>query len=375
MSKAPWYVENIWYAAAWEHELAAADNKLARRICNVPLVLFKSENGGYVALDDRCCHRGAPLSLGRIEGDCIRCMYHGMLYNAQGQVIQIPGQDHISKNMKVESYPLVARGGMLWIWMGDPALADENAICDFPPMETPESWRGFEQGAYLHYQANWMLIVDNLADFSHVAFVHTNTLGGSEDYAYNTAAENIEKHVDGFSMERWDRNSACPPFHAKVIPAAEVEQKVDRANFIQMLLPGIFLMRTRFAPAGWNAEADDVDQLREYRNCQFMTPETESTTHFFWNYFHNWNMSDPSIIRSLEASLLEGFLEDKVFIESQQQLLADSDEFVPRIIGADAAFVHFRQCWQQRLDQEHANASVPDTSSSDRNRPLSQRVL
>ena len=346
------FVENTWYAAAWEHEVAAADNKLARTICEVPLVFYKTTQDQYVALDNRCCHRGAPLSLGRVEGDCIRCMYHGLLYNPEGQVIQIPGQEHISRNMKVRSYTVAAKGGMLWIWMGDPALADPADIYDFPPLSDPDHWRGFKQGAYLHYQANWMLIVDNLADFSHVAFVHTNTLGGSEDYAYNTAAENVERLADGFSMERWDRNSNCPPFHAKVIPESELATKVDRRNMIQMHLPGIFLMQTRFTPAGWNDTDGDPALVREYRNCQFMTPETKSTTHFFWDYLHNWEMDNPAISPSLEASLLEGFLEDKVFIEAQQQLLEQSEGFEPRVIGADAAFMHFRNCWQQRLAEE-----------------------
>ena len=115
------FVENMWYAAAWEYEVREADNKLARTICEVPLVFFEKESGGYVALDNRCCHRAAPLHIGRVEGDCIRCMYHGMLYNAEGQVIEIPGQDRISKSHKVRSYPVCAKGGMIWIWMGDPA--------------------------------------------------------------------------------------------------------------------------------------------------------------------------------------------------------------------------------------------------------------
>ena len=81
------YIENTWYAAGWEHHVAEADNKLARTICETPLVFYQSDNGDYVALDDRCCHRAAPLSTGRIEGNCIRCMYHGLLYDPSGQVV------------------------------------------------------------------------------------------------------------------------------------------------------------------------------------------------------------------------------------------------------------------------------------------------
>lgn len=347
-----YFVENMWYAAAWEYEVAEADNKLARTICEIPLVFFKGESGNYIALDNRCCHRAAPLSTGRVEGDCIRCMYHGLLYNDAGEVIEIPGQEHISKSLKVRSYKVVSKGSMIWIWMGDPALANTDDIYDFPPLSEPQNWRGFGKESYLHYDANWLLIVDNLADFSHVAFVHTNTLGGSEAYAYSTLAEKIEKDDDGFSMERWHRDSAVPPFHKKVLPQSEQSKNVDRANIIQMRLPGVFLMETLFAPVGWDVDKNDRTNVREYRNCQFMTPETRNTTHFFWNYLHNFEMDNSKISESLKESLLEGFMEDKVFIEDQQKLLEKSPDFVPRAIAADEAFTHFRTKWKQRLKQE-----------------------
>jgi len=152
-------------------------------------------------------------------------------------------------------------------------------------------------------------------------------------------------------MERWHRDSNSPPFHSKVIPQDELDQHVDRANIISMRLPGVFLMETLFAPVGWKEE-DGRSDVREYRNCQFMTPETRNTTHFFWNYLHNWNKQDDSISASLKDSLLEGFMEDKVFIEEQQKLLERSPDFVPRAIAADEAFVHFRNKWATRLKAE-----------------------
>ncbi len=193
-----YFVENTWYAAAWETELEDNNGCMARTICEIPLVLFKTEDQGYAALDDRCCHRAAPLSIGRVEGNCIRCMYHGLLYDPSGKVTEIPGQANIPASMKVRSYPLCSKGGMLWIWMGDPELANQDDIYDFAPLSQPDQWRGFDKRDYLHYDANWLLIVDNLSDFSHVAFVHTNTLGGSEDYAYNTIPENIKKWMRAF---------------------------------------------------------------------------------------------------------------------------------------------------------------------------------
>jgi vanillate O-demethylase monooxygenase subunit len=88
------FVKNCWYVAAWDHELI--DGKmLARTILEKPVLIYQGASGQYVALDDRCCHRAAPLSMGRVEGDDIRCMYHGMKFDPAGKCIQIPGQERI----------------------------------------------------------------------------------------------------------------------------------------------------------------------------------------------------------------------------------------------------------------------------------------
>ena len=64
------FLTNCWYVAAWDHELI--DGKLlARTVLEKPLVLYKGESGRAVALDNRCAHRGAKLSNGRLEGDCV----------------------------------------------------------------------------------------------------------------------------------------------------------------------------------------------------------------------------------------------------------------------------------------------------------------
>jgi hypothetical protein len=69
------FVRNCWYVAAWSHELTET-GFTALSIANEPLLVYRTANGDVVVLEDRCCHRQAPLSLGRREGDAIRCMYH-----------------------------------------------------------------------------------------------------------------------------------------------------------------------------------------------------------------------------------------------------------------------------------------------------------
>ena len=134
------FLYNSWYVAAWNHELIDG-KKLARTILEKPIVLYRGSSGKVVALDDRCCHRAAPLSMGRIEGDDIRCMYHGMKFAADGKCIQIPGQDNIPPKLGVRSYPVVERYNLIFIWTGDPEKADPKLILDYPPLEDPEMAR------------------------------------------------------------------------------------------------------------------------------------------------------------------------------------------------------------------------------------------
>jgi phenylpropionate dioxygenase-like ring-hydroxylating dioxygenase large terminal subunit len=353
------FLKNCWYMGGWDHEVM--DGKLLeRRLLNDPVVFYRGESGQIVALDNRCCHRGAKLSQGRIEGDCVRCMYHGLKYDPSGKCVQIPGQERIPPQLGVRSYPVVEKQHIMWIWMGDPALADTSKIIDVSYLDDPK-WKGIP--AYLHYDANYLLIVDNLSDFGHLAFVHTHTLGGSEEYAYVTKPVAIERLPDGFRVERWHMNSDPPPFYRKVIP--NKDDKVDRRNIGHMVVPGIFFLESLFAPAGKGAEQGErVEGTREFRNCQFMTPETEGTTHFFWNYLNDFEGEDYTVSMSLVDSLREGFMEDKHIIEAQQKMLDADPSFKLIAVAADVALSHFRYVMDKLIREEQAGVSAPQPATA-----------
>ena len=151
------------------------------RLLGEDLVAFRDSSSRCGLVDHACPHRGAPLVFARNEDNGLRCMYHGLKFDAAGKCVQIPGQENIPPKLGVRSYPVVERDRLIWIWMGDPAKAGPAKILDFPYLRDT-GWRGHP--GYLHYDANYLLIVDNLSDFSHLAFVHAKTLGGSEEYAF-----------------------------------------------------------------------------------------------------------------------------------------------------------------------------------------------
>src|ERR1700722_14782302 len=97
------YVRNAWYVATWSREVLAS-HPLGVRVLNEPIVIWRGESGDAVAFEDRCIHRLAPLSLGRCEGDTLRCMYHGLVFDRTGQVVEIPGEDKVPSSLRVRSY-------------------------------------------------------------------------------------------------------------------------------------------------------------------------------------------------------------------------------------------------------------------------------
>src|SRR5438046_2032548 len=113
---------NAWYIAAWADELAAAP--IGRRICNEPVVLFRDGAGKAAVLEDRCCHRAAPLHLGSLVEAGLQCGYHGLVFDGAGKCVSIPGQRLIPDSATVRAYPVVEKNQLVWVWMGDPKLAD-----------------------------------------------------------------------------------------------------------------------------------------------------------------------------------------------------------------------------------------------------------
>ena len=131
MSQASAYPRNIWYCAGTSAELG--DQPVGRTLLGQPIVLYRREDGTAVGLDDACVHRRAPLHQGQVEGDNIRCPYHGLLFNSSGQCIWMPGKEQPPRAARVSSYPIVERHGWLWIWPGAPDRMDPAAIIDWAP--------------------------------------------------------------------------------------------------------------------------------------------------------------------------------------------------------------------------------------------------
>jgi vanillate O-demethylase monooxygenase subunit len=343
------FIKNTWYVCAWDHEVPH-EGMFARTITCIPILLYRDSTGAIVALEDRCCHRGAPLSAGRREGDCVRCMYHGLKFDSSGQCVEAPAQDRIPHQARVRKFPVVERHRWVWIWMGDAGRADPALIPDTQWLDHPD-WRS--QDGYIHYDVNYLLICDNLLDFSHLPFVHPGTLGGSADYA--AARPQVERIEGGVRITRWAIDTEAPAF-AKAVKTWP--GKVDRWNIYNFTIPAVLLMDSGMAPTGTGAREGSRVDAAEFRGCQAITPETANSTHYFFAHPHNFAIDQPEVTASIHQAVVTAFDEDRDIITAQQNSLVLAPDFKMVPFAMDAALSQFRWVVQQRLKQEAAEEAL-----------------
>lgn len=341
------FLKNFWYVAAWNHELG--QKPLGRMILNEPIVLFRDANGAPVAFEDRCPHRRVPLSMGKlVEGGLLQCHYHGLQFNSAGECVRIPGQEMIPPSAKVRSYPVVERYRWVWIWMGDPAFADPGTIPDFHYLDSPE-WGA--KGTLFHVNANWQLIVDNLLDLTHLAFVHETTIGNAA--VAENAAVKVERSSNNVLVKRWIINQPAPPTYVK---AGNFTTNVDRWQFIDFVPPAFLRLSVGATPTGTGAPEGRFVGGINMRNLNAITPETEATAHYFWAQAHDFDVKNERLTDMIFEQVKTAFLEDVAVFEAQQRTIAAAPDAPQIDINADTGGIQARRILD-RIHQEEIAAA------------------
>ena len=342
------FVKNAWYVAAWADELGAAP--LGRRICDEPVVLFRDAAGRAAALADFCCHRGAPLSAGKTVPAGLECGYHGMVYGGDGACVSIPGQVHIPSKARVRSYPLVEKDAMLWIWMGDPAAAETAPIVDYPYHGDTANWP--HKHTMYEIAGSAMLMVDNLMDLTHLAYVHTTTIGGNPK-AHVEAIMDTQPTETGLKFTRWMLDTSPPPTYRKGAP--HLAGRIDRWQEFEFVAPASVLQYVGAIDAGTGAydlgKRDGGFSLRIFHG---LTPVTETSCYYFWSGANGYRTDDPQATQDLFDELETAFHEDVRIVGLQQARLSEIGEAPLINIVADGARVHMRRVVEKMLARESA---------------------
>jgi phenylpropionate dioxygenase-like ring-hydroxylating dioxygenase large terminal subunit len=335
------FLRNQWYIAAWTHEIGRA--LLKRRIAGEPIVFYRTEAGRAVAFEDRCPHRHAPLSMGIIVGDKLECGYHGIQFDPDGICVHIPGAESIPKGACVRSYKLIEKWGWAWIWLGDAERADEDLLPQDFRWAAEPGWQNL--GDTLNVKAHYQLLVDNLLDLSHEAFLHTKTIG-------NRAVADVpcktSLHRDHVRVTRVMYNCAPPPLFVK---ARGFTTNIDRHQDITFAPPCYVHIDVKAIPAGTN----DLSNALQWHVLNALTPETEGSTHYFWALPRFFSQGDPEMDKMLHGAIIKTFNEDFEMLEAQQELLKDrSLDHRTIATAADAGPTRARGIVQRLMREEEA---------------------
>jgi phenylpropionate dioxygenase-like ring-hydroxylating dioxygenase large terminal subunit len=161
-----------WYPLAWSHELKNKKT-LGRQFAGDPVVLYRGASGEVFALEDRCAHRQVPLHLGVVDGDTLRCGYHGWAYSCAGKCIDVPylGRERLPNG--VRAYPACEVDGLIFIFPGSPRLAEARRPASIGSMSDRRYLtRRLNRDVACHYT----FMHENLFDMNH-QFLHRRQMG------------------------------------------------------------------------------------------------------------------------------------------------------------------------------------------------------
>ncbi|MFK7901499.1 MAG: Rieske 2Fe-2S domain-containing protein [Nitratireductor sp.] len=340
------FLKNAWYVAAWGHEVTQALSQII--VLNEKICIYRTSKNEIVALEDACPHRKLPLSKGRIKDDNLECGYHGLTFDCAGQCVWAPGAGRIPSNAQVRSYPVHEKYGLIWIWMGNAAIADIDEIFDIPNFDNP-AW-GKNSGKAMELDCNYLYMCDNLLDPTHVAWVHEGSFGQA---ATKETPLRVSKRDDGIIVHRWMENVEPAPFYKKVIA---FEGNCDRLQHYEVRYPSHAIIKAVFTPAGTGGEKstenetlhEDVFIMDSYN---FMTPITEKKTRYYWFQLRNIRPNDEALSKLMSDDVKKAFDEDVAVLNAVQ--IGMDNKTSPHIdLSIDSGQLRFRRKLQAMIQEE-----------------------
>jgi phenylpropionate dioxygenase-like ring-hydroxylating dioxygenase large terminal subunit len=299
------FIRHCWYVACFSADLE--EGKLFSRVLlGEPVVLYRLRDSTVVAMKDRCPHRSFPLSAGRLVDDEIVCGYHGMRYRSDGRCTSVPTQQRAPSAITTQTYVVVERAPLVWIWMGAP----DRAATSTPPTEhwmlDDSSWASSR--SYLKVASSYVFLHENLLDLSHLTFLHANTFG-TPDYALAPYETHI--NADVIEVRRAVQPTRLPPIYAEPLGLTGV----DAARIVTSTYrtPGLsisaVLLRDLTKP-----EATRVDH--HIRTAQLVTPCDRDHVHYHFVVSRDFATGSDDVTDFIHKSLLAAFAEDVFALES-----------------------------------------------------------
>ncbi|MBP7565562.1 MAG: aromatic ring-hydroxylating dioxygenase subunit alpha [Burkholderiaceae bacterium] len=336
------FVHDAWYVIAWAEELTGAA-PVARTVLTRPLVVFKDTEGAVHALEDRCPHRGVPLSMGQVVGGHIRCAYHGLEFDGRGVCVRNPHVRADPSRLQVRRYPVALRHDAVWVWMGEAERADPSRIPDYGLFATgTPNYRAIR--GYLGVAADYRLVIDNLLDLSHAEYLHANTVGTSG--SAGSVKTSLDAEEDRVTVLRkvFDLSPS-----AVFKPVWTRTERIDQQANMTWRPPSHLMLDLGIMPPG-----GELSEGLHFPSAHILTPETERSTHYFYAVARNFSQDDAALDDTVRATFVKAFAgEDRPIIEAIQRAVVDPDDgfrFVDFTSG-DAAARRVRRALERMTEE------------------------
>lgn len=348
----PW-IRETWYVACTAEDIATGP--LGRTICGEQMVFFRGADGQVAALEDFCPHRGAPLSLGFLRDGALVCGYHGLATDCRGKVSDMPGQ-RVGGFPAIRRYCAIERYGFIWVWPGNADAADPAKLHHLEWAVSPQWAYG---GGYYHIACDYRLMIDNLMDLTHETYVHASSIGQKEiDEAPVKTRATDEEVVTSRFMD----NIIAPPFWRMALRGAGLpdEGLVDRWQICRFSLPSHVMIEVGVALKGQGGyQADDASKASSIV-VDFITPETETSHHYFWGMARRFSIEDTALTDTIREGQGKIFGEDLEMLERQQANLNRYPERKLLKLNIDAGGVRSRTMIERAIAAEDSGAGRPE---------------
>lgn len=308
-----------WYPILSSSELKKTP--ISRTRFGQRVVIWRNDDGKVVVMDDRCPHRGAALSQGRIRHAAIECPFHGFRYDSSGRCVLVPaeGEDwRIPPQLRVTAYSAREDAGYVWLWRG-PDVAE----ADLPPLPAQPLLDGLIFGE-THYiwNAHYTRCIENVIDYSHLAFVHRKNLGA---FIKNPKTRVLVKPFSG-------------GFNFYMIGRENYERQ-----FVEFVYPTLWANRIG----------------KNYVMATTFVPVDDTHTDVYVRWYHKM----PRVLRPLidlygQISQFIVFKDDLPIVASQRPVTVD-DATDDRLVPSDAALVAFRKLRRAHQDEIQAHLNDP----------------
>jgi vanillate O-demethylase monooxygenase subunit len=314
------------------------------RIAGHSVVITRANDGSVAALQDRGAHRPHPLSLGRREGDRIVSGLDGWVYTLDGQCVYVPSQTLVPVDAQVRTYPAVDDGVFVWVWPGDPRLAERRRPPALGWLRDP-GWT--TAGGELVVAANHLFLLEMFADVTHVPFIDPAV---TPPVLSSGPAPPLEVEVSETSVSFVRRYPAAelPEWHRAAIglPSGVAYSHREAGTLVS---PSVWT-------DDWQVRKEDTSY--NLRFVQAVTPIDEQVTRLTWLVSRDFNLEDPVATELLTTAFSGYYPRVAAACEAMQHCVESDGPGVDVDVSADIAALHVRRILYAVVNEESGRATT-----------------